>query len=173
MALNTTIKPNTINSTPLKWEITRDQALYCDQKYNISFRLVVLHAIKHYLNNNPFDPKSTKTLLTELKNATEPKTTGYYEPHFMELYPFNKNGEQGLVLIDRSYGCFALLLYPKDKNPEHGFRIVAFINALEDLLLNHESYDQLLNSGQAWDTKLVDQLRATFKFSKNEDSAEF
>lgn len=160
-----------ISDQPLKWHICHEPLLYRD-KYPISFRLIILHAMRRYFKSTPCNAKSSKKLLTELKNATESKTPSYYEPSFMELYIFNKNEEKGLLLIDHSYGCFALVLYPKDNNPEHGFRIGAFIKALEDLLLNHESYDKLLNSRQAWDTQLVDQLRATFTFSKDEDSSE-
>lgn len=173
MALNTTLKLGRITDKPLKWEIIKNPMLYRDQKYEISFRLIILHALKYYFGNNPFDPKPTSQLLTELKNAATVNSPGFYEKKFMELYTFDKKGEQGLVLIDRSYGCFALILYPDDNNPDHGFRIGGLIKALDDLILNHETYDNLLKSESAWDPHLVDQLRAIFKFSESETRSDF
>lgn len=95
----------------------------------------------------------------------------YEEPDFLELYSFHTDKKIGLVLIDPSKGCYPLIFYPNDDNPQHGNRIWGFQQILPDLLLSHSKYDDLLRKSPEWNDILVDELRATFTFpEKNPNS---
>lgn len=128
----------------LDFRIINAPELFKDKYYHLSYRLVLLHALQHYLTLEN-SSKSFESLLNALREVDRINSNidDFYEPGFMELYPFQKEGEKGLLLIDRSKGCYPLVLYPKDHDPdsEHGNRIYSFVGALNDLLNNHKFFE--------------------------------
>lgn len=146
----------------MKYNILDLPELYRDNQYKVSYKLVLLRAIKHYFENN--GGKLVEELLTDLQTSIRTKE-GYYEPHFVELYHFhNERNQAGLLLVDRSKGCFPLVFYPQDENPEHKNRIKAFQTILSRLLNNNRifGYDKILKDSLTWDHSIVETLKNTF-----------
>jgi hypothetical protein len=153
-------------SDSLDFTIIKAPQLFKDKYYKqISYRLVLLHALQYYLVSGE-GTQSFESLLKALREVDKSVTAEFYEPKFVELYPFQKEGERGLLLIDRSKGCYPLVLYPKDKDPdsEHGNRIFSFVGALVDLLNNHQFFEDYLRRNTDWDNEVVEELMSKFTF---------
>ena len=146
---------------PLDFEIINSLPLFQDQHYSLSYRLVLLHALQNYFRSGGRVPL-TSLLETLLEVSRDSK--GFYQSKFVEIYPFQKADKKGILLIDKSKGCYPLVLYPEDKNPAHGNRVSTFIQALEDLLENVTFYEDLLVKNSNWDEGIVNQLRGKFTF---------
>lgn len=162
MSINKILKLQDCNK-PIDLGIIKLPNLYSDKYYNLSYRLVILHAMHNYFKKNK-DHRSAEVLLKELESAANNLETSYYEHNFLELYPFIKEKQKGLLIIDRSKGCFPLVLYPEDNDSDHGNRIWGFKIMLSDLLLNYKQYDSLLISCSSWNETLVENLKETFTF---------
>jgi hypothetical protein len=169
MALDNTLKIK-VSNEPLKFKIAKVPSLFRDIHYqDVSYRLVILYAMRNFFKES--SEKNAGTLLRELKNASLSENPKYYERHFVELYKFcqsNQSNKPGLLLVDRSDGCYALVLYTEDEKPDHGNRVWSFQQALDDLLLSHNTYDKLLNNNPEWCIDLVDKLRATFTYPEKQ-----
>ena len=126
--------------------------------------MVLLHALQHYLASG--GAQTFEALLNALRQVDNSTAAEFYEPKFVELYPFQKEGERGLLLIDRSKGCYPLVLYPKDKDPdsEHGNRIFSFVNAIVDLRDNHQFFEDYLRQHTEWNDEVVETLKSKFTY---------
>lgn len=152
----------------LPFLVIDNQNLFIDKRYKqISYRLVLLHALQYYYLK-PKESRPFESLLKDLREVYISTTTaGFYEPQFVELYPFfQKEHERGLLLIDRSKGCYPLVLYPNDSDPEHGNRIISFVGVIDDLLRNHQFFENYLREHTVWNEDVVEILKSKFTFSE-------
>ena len=150
---------------PLDLLIINYPELFKDKHYQqISYRLVLLHAFQYYLASE--GTQTFESLLKALRQVDKTIDGEFYEPKFVELYPFQKEGERGLLLVDRSKGCYPLVLYPKDKDPdaEHGNRIFSFVCAIVDLLDNHQFFENYLKQNTDWNKEIVEELKSKFTY---------
>lgn len=149
----------------LDFLIINSPELFKDKYYQqVSYRLVLLHALQYYLI---FEGVQTfESLLKALRQVDKTTDGEFYEPKFVELYPFKKESERGLLLVDRSKGCYPLVLYPKDKDPdsEHGNRIFSFVGAIVDLLDNHQFFEDYLRQHTNWNDEVVEILKTKFTY---------
>jgi hypothetical protein len=151
-------------ANPLDFKIINNPALFQDLTYSqISYRLVILHALQFYLASPKPDKKiSFKSLLNAMHQVSTNLESSFYEQHFIELCPFKKKDGTGLLLIDRSDGCYPLVFYPADEKWTHGDRISAFANTISELLGNSDIFEGFLKKNPVWNKEVVEELRMNF-----------
>lgn len=143
-----------------KFTIIEHPNLFKDDVYALSYKLIILHSIWYsYRHGNVV---STAQVLKDMQSIIDQNNNFMYIKKCLELYPFLKDKELGLVLIDRSKACYPLIFYPADNLPEHGNRVDALKVVLNDLALNHEFFDDVLKKSDKWNTGLVDDLKEKF-----------
>jgi len=135
-------------------------------KYPICYRLVICHALYNLIKiGQKSDNTELEELLKKMKHSLE-STQPFYEKSFLEMYPFEMEDpikDKGVIIIDRSGGCFPLVLYPNDDNPEHGDRINGFINALVNVLEKADVMIKIIKDAvalsQEWTPNTEGQLK--------------
>jgi len=110
-------------------------------KYPINYRLVIIRAIyscKKVGDTNEAikdNIQKAKQFVSNLSNpANHPVRDCLHIPGFIELCVFYKHNNPGLVMIDRSKGCFPLVAYPdNDTDEQKGDRVLALKYAFDDI----------------------------------------
>lgn len=110
--------------------------------YSVDYRLVITRALFNCIKNK-VEPEQLKFKLIEailfLNNMDDDTNDHFYYPGFIEIYRFIKNTEQGILLIDRSKGCYPLVAYPTSGDSEgKGNRISALRRVFSDLFNCYE-----------------------------------
>lgn len=144
-----------------KFSIIEHPNLFRDDAYPLSYKLVILHSIWHSFHHNG-SANSTFQVLNEMQNIINQSSGFIYIKKCLELYPFLKDNNSGLVLIDRSKACYPLIFYPADNLPEHGNRVDALKIVISDLYRNHKFFDETLKASERWNTKLINLLKEKF-----------
>lgn len=111
-------------------------------KYPLDYRLVITRAIYCCLNQGIAIETLKKQLndamifVLMINSSNAHKLDFIYFPHFIELCIFHHNGDQGVLLIDRSKGCFPLVAYPNSESEGNkGDRVKALHNVFSDIYL--------------------------------------
>lgn len=111
----------------------------------ISYRMVICNAIKYSI-----DQKSSKEdIKTFLKELDYIENTTLNQNNFFEIHPLID--EAGVVIIDKSKGCYPLVLYgdkADNKFFDETLRISAFKVAKDDILKNYEKIYNEINGSE-------------------------
>lgn len=144
-----------------KFTIIDHPDLFKDDTYPLSYKLIILHSIWYSYHHHGKEV-STAQVLSDMHKIIDQDNNFIYIKKCLEMYPFWKDKELGLVLIDRSKACYPLIFYPADNLPEHGNRVDALKVVLQDLSRNHEFFDDILKKSDKWNTELVTVLKGKF-----------
>ncbi|NNM59980.1 MAG: hypothetical protein HKM04_09230 [Legionellales bacterium] len=152
-----------------KYLIIKDEELFTDRYYKLSYRLVICYSLMRYFQTAKSveydnDRDNCRNFLSKVLGAIE-ENKPYCEPSFLEIYPFEKSiSQSGFVVIDRSKACYPLVLYPEDDKPEHGDRISTFKTAVADIIDNLDKITPILYSDTIWNQDKVSRLVRSFDY---------
>lgn len=130
--------------------------------YDPCYRTIICHALfKHHKARS-----NVKNIFNKLHNAYEDQLM-FREENLFELYPIsmdeNNDSCVGYLFVDKTRGCYPLVLYPDAKeytgNISASERTVAFQRVLYDLKCNIEGIIGEFDKHEEWNNELQNNLQ--------------
>jgi len=138
--------------------------------YPISYVYFICYALHSYLHSEyPFtdesNQKESKIVQQKVKSLLEEaimhlkQQQSFYKPAFLEIYYFEAfNNKHGVLIIDRSNGCYPLVFYPKDDSHNHKARIPACVKSFETVCDNFSEIWDVIILNSVWDENMQKKL---------------
>ncbi|MFM8331582.1 MAG: hypothetical protein ACKN9T_07825 [Candidatus Methylumidiphilus sp.] len=134
-------------------------------QYKISYSLVIVYALFNYLKHGN-DKAKAKSAIKDMKGAID-KKTDFRCQDFLDIFQFSD--KSGFVVIDKSKGCFPLVLYYGDQ-AEKEKRDVAFKLSLEAVIrkfdILQDKYSSISDLSGDWSKEFQDSIDKLFPVKK-------
>ena len=129
------------------------------REYELSYRLLICHALFKLVTVMKMTDQAIKDKLDEAIKAIDSKSV-LCDESFLCIYPLIN--ELGFSVVDRTRGCYPLILYSDKIRTNGGDRVMAFSCSLKNISNKYNNIIKVLHGN--WDENL--QISAREKKSQ-------